>query len=73
MGVTDGHERGQHAGALGPACKATLNVGAERMPDYQSILVWLATAAARIGRDREARDAAARLMRLQLDFTIASR
>jgi adenylate cyclase len=51
---------------------ATLSVGAERMPDYQSILVWLAAAAARIGRDREARDAAARLMRLQPDFTIAS-
>jgi TolB-like protein len=50
---------------------ATLSVGAERMPDYQSILVWLAAAAARTGRDGEAHDAAARLMRLQPDFTIA--
>jgi len=51
---------------------ATLTVGAERMPDYQSILVWLAAAAARTGRDHDARDAAARLMHLQPDFTIAS-
>jgi adenylate cyclase len=50
---------------------ATLSAGAERMPDYQSILVWLAAAAARTGRDCEARDAAARLIRLQPDFTIA--
>jgi adenylate cyclase len=50
---------------------ATLSVGAERMPDYQSILVWLAGAAARIGREDDARSAAARVLRLQPDFTIA--
>ena len=51
---------------------ATLSAGAERMPDYPSILVWLAAAAARTGRDHHARDASARLMHLQPDFTITS-
>jgi TolB-like protein/Tfp pilus assembly protein PilF len=51
---------------------ATLSIGAERMPDYPSILVWLAAAAARVGRHHVARDAAARIMRQQPDFSIAS-
>ena len=51
---------------------ATLSVGAQRMPDYPSILVWLAAAAAQTGRDHDARASAARLMHLQPDFTIAS-
>jgi len=42
------------------------------MPDYPSILVCLAAAAAQTGRDRDARASAARLMHLQPDFTIAS-
>lgn len=49
---------------------ATLNDGAERMPDYQSMLVWLAAAAARVGRHHETDDAASRVMRIQPDFTI---
>jgi predicted Zn-dependent protease len=51
---------------------ATLSVCAERMPDYPSILVWLAAAAARAGRHHVARDAAAETMHLQPGFTIAS-
>jgi hypothetical protein len=48
-----------------------LSIGAERIPDYPSILVWLAAAAARAGRHHVARDVAAGTMRLQPDFTIA--
>jgi len=48
----------------------TLNNGAERMPGYQAMLVWLAAAAARTGRRQEANDAASRVMRIEADFTI---
>lgn len=41
------------------------------MPDFPSVFAWLAAAAARTGRDHEARGAAARLMHLLPDFTIA--
>src|SRR5262249_17467056 len=51
---------------------ATLSVAAQRIPDYPSVVIWLAAAAARTGRNLEARDAAARVMRLLPDFTIAS-
>lgn len=49
---------------------STLNSGAERMPNYPSILVWLAAAAARVKRRHEADNAALCVMRIQPDFTI---
>ncbi len=59
------HLRQDRCALWGGGCKCS-------QPDYQSILVWLAAAAARTGRDHEARDASVRLRRLQPDFTIAS-
>jgi adenylate cyclase len=51
---------------------ATLSIGAERMPDYPSTLVWLAAAAARVGRHHVARDVVDKIMHQQPDFSIAS-
>jgi adenylate cyclase len=49
---------------------STLSNGAERMPGYQAMLVWLAAAAARVDRRQEAGDAASRVVRIEPDFTI---
>ena len=50
---------------------ATLSAGAERMPDYPSVAVWLSAAAARSGHLADAARATARVRRLVPDFTIA--
>jgi TolB-like protein/DNA-binding winged helix-turn-helix (wHTH) protein/tetratricopeptide (TPR) repeat protein len=47
-----------------------IRTGASRMPGYRPVFVWLAAAAAQSGRDDEARQAAAEVLRLQPDFTI---
>jgi adenylate cyclase len=49
-----------------------LRTGASRMPGYRPVFVWLAAAAAQSGRDDEARVAAAEVLRLQPEFTIAN-
>ena len=49
-----------------------LQSAALRMPSYRPVFVWLAAAAAQVGRDAEARTAAAEVLRLQPEFTIAS-
>ena len=48
-----------------------IRTGASRMAGYRPVFVWLAAAAAQSGRDDEARQAAADVLRLQPDFTIA--
>jgi adenylate cyclase len=48
-----------------------IRTGAHRMPGYRPVFVWLAAAAAQSGRDKEARAAAAEVLRLQPDFTIS--
>jgi adenylate cyclase len=48
-----------------------MRTGASRMAGYRPVFVWLAAAAAQSGRDDEARQAAADVLRLQPDFTIA--
>ena len=49
---------------------ATLRNGWERMPDYRSLSVWLAAAAAQSGRAAEAGDAARRVLASAPQFTI---
>jgi TolB-like protein/tetratricopeptide (TPR) repeat protein len=49
---------------------ATLRNGWERMPDYRSLSVWLAAAAAQSGRAAEAGDAARRVLAGAPQFTI---
>jgi adenylate cyclase len=51
---------------------ALIKTGAQRMPGYRPVFVWLAAAAAQSGRSEDARRAAAEVMRLQPDFTIAN-
>jgi adenylate cyclase len=48
-----------------------LRTGALRMPGYRPVFVWLAAAAAQLGRVDEARAAAAEVLRLQPDFTVS--
>ena len=48
-----------------------IRTGASRMAGYRPVFVWLAAAAAQSRRDDEARQAAADVLRLQPDFTIA--
>jgi adenylate cyclase len=49
----------------------TLLAGMERMPGYRAIPVWLAAAAALSGRDEDARKAAALVVQMAPNFTIA--
>ena len=49
-----------------------LQSAALRMPGYRPVFVWLAAAAAQLGRDAEARAAATEVLRLQPDFRIDS-
>jgi adenylate cyclase len=49
-----------------------LRTGASRMSGYRPVFVWLAAAAAQLGRDDEARAAAAEVLRLQPEFTITN-
>lgn len=48
----------------------TLRIGAERMPGYRAIPVWLAAAAAQSGRPGEARKATATVLSMAPDFTV---
>jgi adenylate cyclase len=48
----------------------TLRIGAERMPGYRAIPVWLAAAAAQSGRRQEARKAAATVLSMAPTFTV---
>jgi adenylate cyclase len=49
----------------------TLRMGAERMPGYRAIPVWLAAAAAKSGRSEEARKAVATVLSMAPDFTVS--
>ena len=49
-----------------------IKTGAQRMPGYRPVFVWLAAAAAQSGRTEDARRAAAEVVSLQPDFTIAN-
>jgi adenylate cyclase len=48
----------------------TLRIGAERMPGYRAIPVWLAAAAAQSGRRQEARKAAATVLSMAPTFSV---
>jgi adenylate cyclase len=52
---------------------ATLRSGAERMPDYRAMSVWLAAAAAESGRSAEAQEIARRVLGMVPKFTISGR
>jgi adenylate cyclase len=47
-----------------------LKASAKRLPGYRPSFAWQAAAAAQLGRDAEARDAAAELLKFDPDFTI---
>jgi adenylate cyclase len=48
-----------------------IRASAKRLPGYRPSFVWLAAVAAQLGQDKDAREAAAEVLKIQPDFTIS--